>query len=58
MSIAPEKTTVLLVGKELQSMDKPKFNSNELKIVKNKRILGITLDSLLNFETHIEEKTT
>ena len=39
-------------------MDKLNFNSNELKIVKNKRILGITLDSLLNFETHIEEKTT
>ncbi|XP_053400720.1 uncharacterized protein LOC128557399 [Mercenaria mercenaria] len=60
MSIAPEKTEVLIFGDNITDMDRQhaavKMNSISLPIVKHKKLLGITLDDELNFNKHISDK--
>ena len=60
MSVAADKTEVMAVpfdGKELDEPIRVYMGGELLKVVKTKKILGITLDDKLSFKEHIQEKT-
>ena len=60
MSVAADKTEVMAVpfdGKELDEPVRVYMGGELLKVVKTKKILGITLDDKLSFKEHIQEKT-
>ena len=60
MSIAPEKTEVLVftASDEVDvSVVQVRLKGELLKVVKAKKILGITVDDKLNFKQHVKEKT-
>ena len=60
MSTAPEKTEVLVftASDEVDvSVVQVRLKGELLKVVKAKKILGITVDDKLNFKQHVKEKT-
>ena len=60
MSIAADKTEVLVFpydGKQPEETVSVKYGEELLKVTNSKKVLGIVLDSCLNFKEHIQEKT-
>ncbi|XP_053379939.1 uncharacterized protein LOC123561196 [Mercenaria mercenaria] len=61
MRIAPEKTEVLVFGKNRDNLDQTNthifLKNKEITVSKSKKVLGIIIDDNLKFEQHIKEKT-
>ena len=60
MSIAADKTEVMIFtydGKIPEEQSSVKYDGELLKVTESKKVLGIVLDSNLNFKEHVKEKT-
>ena len=60
MSIAADKTEVMIFtydGKIPEEQSSVKYDGELLKVTESKKVLGIVLESNLNFKEHVKEKT-
>ena len=60
MLIAADKTEVMIFpwdGRQPLEPITVKYGEDELKVTSSKKVLGVVLDSSLNFKDHVQEKT-
>ncbi|XP_052783101.1 uncharacterized protein LOC128219333 [Mya arenaria] len=57
MSIASEKTKAILFKTDIEPFKKLVYNNIPIELVQNKKLLGVTIDNNLSFNTHIHEKS-